>query len=116
MMKVLGWILKATLFTAVVLIASHLITWNGKSVSDQVRSGISSAERAVPAGAALKTVKKKSRALVEDAREAAAKVGVGQPAAKTSRLKAEDLDSHSESPTQNDREELQALIHSSDAA
>jgi hypothetical protein len=107
MLKLLGWILKATLFAALVLVASHLITWNGKSVSDQVRSGLSSAERAVPAGQTLKTVKRKSRALVEDARDAASKIGVGAPAPSSKRK--------GEGPSDHDREELQALIHSSDA-
>jgi hypothetical protein len=102
MFKAIGWFLKASFFAIVVLIASHFITWNGKSVSDQVRSTISSAERANPTKGAMKTMKKKSRTLVEDAKDAAGKIGIGGSEASKTRDEA--------IPSQ-DREELQALIH-----
>lgn len=97
MLKMIGWLLKASFFTVLVLVAAHYITWDGKTVSDQVRSTLSSADRSDPA----KTIQKKSRALIEDAKDAAARVGV-ESAKRDDAIPAED------------RESLQALIHSSD--
>ena len=95
MFKVIGTLFKAAAFTVLVLIAAHYITWDGKTVSDQVRSTLSSAEKSAP----VKTVRSRSRALVEDAKEAASRVGV---------------DRANEPIPAEDRERLQALIHSSE--
>ncbi|MBC7387540.1 MAG: hypothetical protein H7301_15420 [Cryobacterium sp.] len=91
MFKLIGWIGNAILFSAVVLIAAHFIRWNGHSVSDQVTSTLSSAERSAPA----RTVKKKSAELLEDARAAAE---------NALRTKKES------SIAPEDKEELRALI------
>lgn len=96
MFKVLGWIIKASLFTAIILVASHLVRWNGRTVSDQVRSTLSSAERSAP----LKTARKKSEVLLEDAKDAA------ERALKAARSTTSEK---AEIPEQ-DKEELQALI------
>jgi hypothetical protein len=105
MLKAIGWFIKAGFFAIVILIASHFITWNGRTVSDQVRSTLSSAERVMPGTSTMKSVKKKSRSLVEDAKEAAGKIGIGE----TGKIRDEAIPSE-------DREELQALIHASDEA
>lgn len=96
MLKAIGWILKASLFAVVVLVASHFVKWNGKTVSDQVRSTLSSAEKSP----AVKSVKKKSKALLNEAKDAAGDV-----------IKTSDAPvSETEIPAE-DKVELQALIH-----
>lgn len=45
MFKPFFFVLKLTFFTAFILIFSHIVEWNGKTVSDQVRSQMSSAQR-----------------------------------------------------------------------
>lgn len=97
MLKAIGWFLKASLFAVVVLVASHFVKWNGKTVSDQVRSTLSSAEKSP----AVKSVTKKSKALLNEAKDAAG-----------------DVIETSEAPTSEteipaaDKVELQALINS----
>lgn len=95
MLKLIGILFKAAAFTVLVLVAAHYITWDGKTVSDQVRSTLSSAEKSAP----VKTVRNRSRALIEDAKEAASRVGVDQA---NDPIPAED------------KEQLQALIHGSE--
>lgn len=96
MFKLIGWFFKASLFALVVLVASHFVSWNGRSVSDQVRSTISSAERSP----SLRTVKKKSARLIEDARSVAENALHSEPSKKD------------DSIPQEDKEELRALIDS----
>jgi F0F1-type ATP synthase membrane subunit b/b' len=96
MFKLIGWILKASFFTILVLVAAHYVTWDGRTVSDQVRSTLSSADRSTP----LRTLKSKSKGLIEEAREAASRIGVD--AKRDEKIPDED------------RRRLQALIHSSD--
>lgn len=103
MFKLIGWCLKAAFFTILVIVASHLITWNGKTVSDQVRSSISSAERVIPGKNVMKSVKRKSIELIDDTKDVASKIGI---AGTKRRIDAEGIDTE-------DRERLQALIHSS---
>lgn len=67
MFRLIGWILKATLFAVVVLVGSHFIHWEGRTINDQVSSSLSSAERSP----AVRSVKKKSSGFFESAREAA---------------------------------------------
>lgn len=45
MLKILGWILKLGAFAALVLVMGSLIKWNGKTISDQLKTQLSSAER-----------------------------------------------------------------------
>ncbi len=45
MLRCIGWILKVTLFTAMVLILGSLIRFNGKTVSDQVKTQLAQVER-----------------------------------------------------------------------
>ena len=97
MFKFIGWIFKATLFAVLILIGSHFVSWNGRSVSDQVRSSISSAERSP----SLKAVKKTSARLLEDARTAAEDAISSEKAGKKEGNIPEE-----------DKEELRALIDS----
>ncbi|MBS1961892.1 MAG: hypothetical protein JST04_06735 [Bdellovibrionales bacterium] len=101
MLKVIGWLLKASFFTALVLVAAHYVTWDGKTVSDQVNSTLSHADKSAP----VRTISKKSKSLLRDAKEAASRVGV----------RRETDSRHDETIPSEDRESLQALIHSSDA-
>jgi hypothetical protein len=45
MFKAIGWLIKAALFAALVLVLGNLVHWKGRTVSDQVRVGIAHAER-----------------------------------------------------------------------
>jgi hypothetical protein len=104
MLKLIGWVLKASFFTVVVLVAAHYVTWDGRTVSDQVRSTLSSAEKSAP----VKTIRRKSKALIQDTiqgtKNAASHVGIDT--AKRDGKEAIPIE---------DRAELQAVIHSSDA-
>lgn len=106
MLKVIGWILKASFFTVLVLVAAHYITWDGKTVSDQVNSTLSHADKSAP----VRTISKKSKSLIRDAKDAASRVGVKHG----SESKAE-VPKQADGIPSADRESLQALIHSSDA-
>jgi hypothetical protein len=108
MFKLIGWILKATFFTAVVLVAAHYVTWNGKTVSDQVGSTLSSAEKSAP----VKTIHKKSKVILQNAKEAASHVGIDTAKRELTEPKSEP--SKNEGIPAEDRARLQALIHSSD--
>jgi len=96
MLKLIGWVLKASIFTIGVLIAAHYVTWDGKTVSDQVSSTLSSAEKSSP----VKTIHRKSKALFQDAKQAVSHVGIDRPRGEAA-IPSED------------RQRLQALIHSS---
>lgn len=45
MINAMGWLIKVTLFSIVILVLGNWIHWNGKTVSDQVKTQISHAER-----------------------------------------------------------------------
>jgi len=45
MFKLIFGIIKLAIFTVVVLIASHHIKWDGKTVSDQVKTHMSQAQK-----------------------------------------------------------------------
>lgn len=93
-LKMIRLVFKATLFTLVILVASHLIRWNGRTVSDQVRSTLSSAEKSP----ALKTVKKKSKVIMNEAADAA------------DRALHDRAERNSTEIREQDKAELQALI------
>ncbi len=44
MFRLIGFIVKTTLFALIVLILGQLLSWNGKSVSDQIKTQLSQAE------------------------------------------------------------------------
>lgn len=99
MLKILGWILKASLFSLLVLVAAHYITWDGKTVSDQVASTLSSAERSSP----IKKIHRGSEGLIRNMKKATRRIGIEH---SSSSLEKEAIPA-------NDRARLQALIHSS---
>jgi hypothetical protein len=45
MFRLLGWIIKASLFAAAVLIIGNIVHWRGKTISDQVKTSLAHAER-----------------------------------------------------------------------
>ena len=114
MFKLIGFFLKCLFFSAVVLIAAHYVTWNGRTVSDQVRETLSSADRSVP----IRTIRKTSKSLLRDAREAASHVGIrtSERRRKSSIDRRSGADGEPGDPAipTEDRRRLQALIHSSD--
>ncbi len=44
MLRLIGFGFKLVFFSAVVLVLSHIVRWDGKTVSDQVRTGLAQAE------------------------------------------------------------------------
>jgi hypothetical protein len=45
MLKVLMALLKITVFAAIVVVLANVIKWDGKTISDQVKTGLAHAER-----------------------------------------------------------------------
>jgi hypothetical protein len=45
MIHAMGWLIKITLFSILILVLGNWIHWNGRTVSDQVKTQISHAER-----------------------------------------------------------------------
>ncbi len=45
MLRLIGWAIKLGLFAAIVLVLGHVVTWKGQTISDQVKTQISHAER-----------------------------------------------------------------------
>lgn len=41
MFKLAGYLIRLTVFSLIVLILGHAVTWNGKSLSERVKSGMS---------------------------------------------------------------------------
>jgi hypothetical protein len=72
--KLLGWIIKASLFAAVILILGNVLHIGGKTVSDQVKTSLSHAEQVDALGApksAVEKVKNWSGDLVDKTKRAA---------------------------------------------
>lgn len=46
MLSLIKWVIKSAIFAAIVLIAANLVKWDGKTISDQVKTQLSHAERA----------------------------------------------------------------------
>lgn len=44
MLKIIGWILKLTVFAALILVLGNWFHWGGKTISDQVKTQMSHAE------------------------------------------------------------------------
>lgn len=45
MLRILGWMIKTTVFTVFILIAGHWIRWHGVTLSDHIKTGMSQVER-----------------------------------------------------------------------
>lgn len=58
MFRLIGWFIKAGLFAAIVLVLGSLVRWDGKTVSDQVKTGLAHAERTVETGSDVMTTVK----------------------------------------------------------
>lgn len=95
MFKLIGWCFKFAIFAAVVLVASHLVRWNGRTISDQVKTGLSKAERAAP----VKAAKRSAQELLEDTKRTARDSKIAE--------KIEEIPAHA-------RKELSTLISSAD--
>lgn len=46
MLKLVGWMIRSTVFAVFVLVTANLVRWNGRTVNDQIRVRLSHAERA----------------------------------------------------------------------
>ncbi len=66
MFKLIGWVFKITIFAVIVLALGHLIKWDGKTISDQMKTSLSQAERSAPVKAAKRTASE----LLSDAKKA----------------------------------------------
>lgn len=69
MIRAIGWCIKVTLFAGVILVLGNWIKWGNKTVSDQVKTQISHAERSDIAGA----LKKWTNTVTDEAKNGAAK-------------------------------------------
>ncbi len=45
MLKLIGWLVKASFFAAVILVLGNLIHWRGRTVSDQVKAQLGHVEK-----------------------------------------------------------------------
>lgn len=111
MLKILGFLLKTALFASVILILGNLIRWDGKTISDQIKTQLSQAERSELAG----QIKDLTSDLVADAAEGAKKLPQTlsqknkKPASSSTEKSAEKSREPSEIST-SERSKLRALI------
>lgn len=64
MFKLIWAVLKVSLFTASILVLSHVLTWDGKTISDQIGSHLSGAQRVT----SPKKIKKWTKELLKDSK------------------------------------------------
>ncbi len=69
MLRAIGFMIKVTVFAVLVLIAGNWFKWGGKTISDQVRTQLSHAERSDVAA----QVKSWTKKMTDDARSGASK-------------------------------------------
>jgi uncharacterized membrane protein len=65
MFKAIGWLIKTALFAGLVLVIGNLVNWRGRTISDQVKTQLSHAER-TELGEKLKDWTSDSRAYKDD--------------------------------------------------
>lgn len=114
MLRILGIAFKFTLFTCLVLVLGQLIHWRGRSVSDQVKTTLASAQRSPQ----IKKVKRSSQTLLDDARTAIQEQTKNLPGRAAAALNDEELEKASpkkgppvaEEIPHGEREELNALL------
>lgn len=87
MLKAIGWVLKTTVFAVVILILGNWIRWDGKTVSDQVKSKMAFATRSSPS---VEKTMKQMKSLKD-------RISTGNPA-------------ESEQISQAEREKLRSLM------
>jgi hypothetical protein len=46
MFKAIGWLIKLTIFTGIILVLGNMLHWKGHTVSDQVKTSLASAQTA----------------------------------------------------------------------
>jgi hypothetical protein len=103
MLKSMSWILRLSLFTLVVLIIGNIVRWNGKTISDQVKTQIAHAERSET----LTTAKEWTSRLARDAKKGIEKKTglILQPI-----LTKEEGNSDESKIPSSERQKLRALI------
>ena len=100
MLKALGWLIKTSLFIGLVLMLSHLIQWKNESISDRVKTTVSSVEKNVLNKLDTSHVKEK----IEDwKKNTETFVKAKEEPAKLKRIKADSL-------SKNDRQKMRAFI------
>jgi hypothetical protein len=103
------WILKAALFSALVLVLGNVIRWNGKTISDQVKTKVSHAEHA----RITEQMKGWAKGLTSDAkmgstRKSRSEEGIS-PIRQVAHEEREARDVREEIPS-SERQKLRALI------
>lgn len=88
MLNGIKWIIKIAVFSLIVLVLGNWLQWRGKTVSDQVKTQLSHAQRSEIAG----QVRGWATQLTQDAKEGA------------------KVDSDSEAISSSERQKLKALI------
>jgi len=102
MLRLIGWTLKVTAFAVLVLVLANWIRWDGKTISDQVRTQMSHAEDL----SILETIKGWAEKLTLDARKGSTrKRSSGTSAA----MKGSREEAGNDIPS-SERQKLRALI------
>ena len=106
MFKILGFFIKLTIFSALVLIIGNLIHWNGRTVSDQVKTQLSHAERTAWVG--VSGMKHWAGKLTGDSKEGSARKKTLRPNAALEPMDSNEDDS--KKIPASERQKLRALI------
>lgn len=113
MIQFLASLFKVALFTLFVLVLGQVVRWDGRTLSDQVKTTLASAERSKP----LDQVRRKSSELVEESRRLVEDAGesLHEQALKHNPLKREEASlggsgSPSSKIPHEEREELDSLL------
>lgn len=121
MLNAISWLFKAALFSAIVLMLGNWITIGNRTVSEQVRIGLSRAERSEVAAkmkSAAESVADQARTALQDARKGATLKPKAQQSRPPVPAKTGDKVAKAEAPTErpnekipsSEREKLKALI------
>ncbi len=102
MFKAIGWLIKLSLFTTLVLVLGNYFKWGGKTVSDQVKTQMSKAE-SLELPSIPPSVRGWTRSLVGDAKRGAKS---SKPRPIENELRPED---GTEIPS-SERQKLKTLI------
>lgn len=97
MLKLMGWMMKCTILSIVVLVLGNWVQWDGKTVSDQIKTQLSHAEKSEWAG----DVRHWASQVTQDAR-----VGIQKKSSYVTR----STHSNDEEITASERQKLRSLI------
>ena len=111
MIHAIGWLIKLTLFSILILVLGNSIHWNGKSVSDQVKTQIAHAKRSEFAG----SVRRWTGNVTQDAKRGARLQKAAVMSGEKQKRSEEKISERSQERPQekiqsSERQKLRALI------